>query len=85
MRDDELAAWVRLHGTARNCLAFHTSPPVFAWFSQTHWTGAGGDRTGSDRTGSDRTGGDFIGQDQEAFGMDQIARFIAGDPSATPA
>jgi len=28
MRDDELAAWVRLHGTARNCLAFHTSPPV---------------------------------------------------------
>jgi len=28
---------------------------------------------------------DFIGQDQEAFGMDQIARFIAGDPSATPA
>ncbi|HWN35097.1 MAG TPA: hypothetical protein VNP03_20260 [Pseudonocardia sp.] len=82
---DDAGRTLRLHGTARNCLAFHTSPPVFAWFSQTRWTGTGSDCTSGDCTSGDCTGGDFIGQDQEAFGMDQIARFIAGDPSATPA
>lgn len=53
-----------LHGKARNNFAFHCSPPVFAWFTQLHWTGGGRD---------------FVGEDQEAHGFDRIARQIAGD------
>jgi hypothetical protein len=67
---DAAGRHLELHGVARNCLAFHCSPPVFAWFTQIEWTGGG------------RT---FVGQDQEASSMDRIARHIAGDVAAAPA
>jgi hypothetical protein len=62
---DDLGRELQLIGTAVNNLAFLCSPPVFAWFSQIHWSGGGHS---------------FLGEDQEAYGFADIARNIAANP-----
>jgi hypothetical protein len=58
---DELGRTIEARGRVNNTLAFNTSPPILAWFSQVSWQTAGGA---------------MLGEDQETYGYDEIGQMI---------
>ena len=58
---DELGRTILAQGVSNNALAFNTSPPVFAWFSQIAW---------------DTPAGPMIGEDQETYNYGEIGDLL---------
>jgi hypothetical protein len=54
---DSLGRTLEATGRAANALAFNTSPPIFAWFSQYNWS---------------TPGGSMVGEDQETYAYSEI-------------
>jgi hypothetical protein len=59
---DELGRRIEATGVANSALAFNTSPPVFAWFSQIAW---------------ESENGRMIGEDQETYNYGEIGGLLA--------
>ena len=54
---DKLGRRIEATGRTNNALAFNTSPPIFAWFSQVSW---------------DTAAGRMVGEDQETYSYAEI-------------
>lgn len=60
--EDALGRRLEANGRANSCLAFNTSPPVFAWFTQVEWS---------------TQNGVYLGEDQEAYAFAEMAPLLS--------